>query len=257
MRRFPNRYTGDTTAAGLTQARRFRAGGQGRARLNQYSNMEASVVMADSLRCAVCPPPPAPAPPPPAVCVPDYSDLCGQGILMTRYSSGNGFLDPIPLMAADPFNVCVYPWVFTMTAVLAGSSGTLVPGGATPADVWRFCMTVVPLVPMNAIRLGFAADDGVALRLAPAGPVLASRWSVAAPPSLGGVYVYSEEFSIGCQRTAFEIVSANSIVPNDYYELSIFWIWSPGPAATQAELDAAPKLGLKELCYWVPCPLVC
>jgi hypothetical protein len=160
-------------------------------------------------------------------------------------------------MVADPFNVCVYPAVMTVTSVLSGSSQVLVPGGATSADVWRFCMTVVPLVPMNAIRIGFAADDGVALRIAPAGPVLASRWSTAAPPSFGGDYVYSEEFSIGCERTAFEIVSANSIVPNDYYELSVFWIWSPGPAATQAELDAAPKLGLKELCYWVPCPDSC
>jgi hypothetical protein len=172
--------------------------------------------------------------------------------------------DPAQL---NPFRVCNYASYFSFptTSVLA-PGGVLVNGNYEGVTrIRRYVFTVVPPAgtPMNNFRFKFAADDGVALRIVDPDcvttDVVCMRWGRFAPPSFGGPYVYSEELSIGCNKTTFELVGANSQPPFNFYELGINWIQSPGPAATQAEMDAQPTLLIDPMCYRpaVQCPPLC
>lgn len=256
----------DATATTGTQVelarRRAIAASRGAPR-NVWADTGATVPTALAAQSCECPV----APPPPVICIPDYTDTSGDGVLLTVYENNVFFYDPIidltPTVSEPlrPFNTCVYagfPFISGPTPQSV-TGGLLVPGAYyDPAFILRYCFTVVPLAPMNNIRIGFGADDGVALRVAGATTPLAMRWSYAAGPGFGGDYLYSNEFSIGCTNTDFELVTANAPIPNNYYELGIFWIQSPGPFATQAQLNAQPKLDLGVLCRWRPtCPGPC
>lgn len=219
-----------------------------------------------SLAAADCPCPEAV--PAPVICVPDYTDTSGFGVLQTVYQTFDPFFDPIVFLTPTmieplrPFNTCLYsglPFISGPVPYVIPVSGVLVPGGYySPPFIRRYCFTVVPTVPMNTIRIGFGADDAVALRFAGSPSTLLMRWSYAAGPGFGGGFIYSSEFSIGCENTDFELITANAPSPNNYYELGIFWIQSPGPAATQAQLDAQPKLNMGALCRYRPtCPGPC
>lgn len=229
-----------------------------------WADTGATVPTARAAQPCPCPE----VPPEPEICVPDYSDVVEEGVLQTVYQNYEFLFNPIfylaptPMEPLRPFDTCLYsspPFVISGPSPLVAPTGLLVPGGYySPPFIRRYCFTVIPQVPMNNIRIGFGADDAVAFRLAGAATPLAMRWSVAAGPSFGGGYVYSNEFSIGCTNTDFELVTANAPYPNDYYELSIFWIVSPGPFATQAQLDAQPQQNLGTL-YWrkASCPGPC
>lgn len=218
-----------------------------------------------ALSTGPCPCPPAQ--PLPVICVPDYTDTSGDGALQAEYQNNVFLYDPIADLAPTameplrPFNTCLYasfPFIVG-PAPISVAGGVLFPSGSYfDGFILRTCFTVVPLAPMNSIRIGFGADDAVALRIAGSTTPLAMRWNYAAGPGFGGDYVYSDEFSIGCTNTDFELVTANAPYPNDYYELGVFWIQSPGPFATQAQLDAQPKQDLGALCRWKPtCPGPC
>lgn len=94
---------------------------------------------------------------------------------------------------------------------------------------------------VNNIRLGFEADDALAIRQAGSSTPLLMRWTIAPGPGFGGPRIYTSEFSLGCTKADFELVTSGDKFPNDFYELSVFWIASPGSNATQAELDAQPR----------------
>lgn len=248
----------------LARRRAIVAGyGEG-ARPNMWADTGSAVPMALAAQPCECPAVPSIS----EICLLDYSDVSAAGVLETVYQNYEFlfhpifYLTPTPMDPLRPFNTCLYtgpPFVVSGPSPYFDPNGVLVPGGYySPPFIRRYCFTVIPQNPMNAIRIGFAADDAVALRIAGMATPLLMRWSVAAAPSFGGDYVYSDEFSIGCTHTDFELVTANAPWPNDYYELSVFWINSPGPFATQAQLNAQPKLNLGAL-YWqkATCPGPC
>lgn len=252
-----------TTGGQIDVARRRAIAATRGAARNMWADTGATVPAALITQPCPCPE----TPPAPVLCVPDYTDTSGDGVLQTVYQNNIFLFDPIPYLTPTvseplrPFNTCLYssfPFI-TGPARVTVIDGLLVPGGYyDPAFIRRYCFTVVPLLPMNNIRICFGADDAVALRVAGSVTPLAMRWNYAAGPGFGGDFLYSNEFSIGCTNTDFELITAGAPYPNNFYELSISWIRSPGPFASQAQLDAQPKLNLGVLCRYRPtCPGPC
>lgn len=177
-----------------------------------------------------------------------------QGFKLTVYSKDDYSYDPMtdPSLASDPFNSSFWPPYMMPEPNVVGT------GNIVPYDTGTFVWVTEFSFIINALPFTFIfkldADDGIAIKNLNTSTVVADRWAIAPSHTFGGPYVYSNPVTVTSCVTKFLMVSANTVFPNNTYNLSVSYILPPPgpPPYTQLQLDAQPSYPIYPYCFLEP-----